>query len=208
MAISYPLSLPTTIGIAQIELRAVNAVALSRSPFTFASQAHEYAGKMWQADVTLPPLKRDLAESWISFLMSLKGQRGTFFLNDPAAVTPRGSARNADTVTINGSTTSGNTLDIQSAPLSTTDYLKAGDYMQIGIGTSRQLFKVLTDVDTDGNGTATVDVCPNVRTTIVDNAPVTFESAKGVFRLSSNETSWSVNEASTYGITFGAMEAV
>lgn len=208
MAISYPLSLPTTIGIAQIELRAVNAVAYSRSPFTFAGQAHEYAGKMWQADVTLPPMKRDLAEAWIAFLMSLKGQRGTFFLNDPAAVTPIGSARNSDTVTINGSTTSGNTLDIQSAPVSTTDYLKAGDYMQIGSGTSRQLFKVLTDVDTDSSGTATVDVWPNVRTSIADNAPVTFESAKGVFRLASNETSWSVNEASIYGITFGAMEAV
>ena len=208
MAINYPLSLPTTIGIAQIELRAVNAVAYSRSPFTFAGQAHEYAGKMWQADVTLPPMKRDLAEAWIAFLMSLKGQRGTFYLNDPAAVTPQGSARNSDTVTINGLTTSGNTLDIQSAPVSTTDFLKAGDYMQIGSGTSRQLFKVLQDVDTDVSGTATVDVWPNVRTSIADNAPVTFESAKGVFRLSSNETSWSVNEASVYGITFGAMEAV
>lgn len=208
MAISYPLSLPTTIGIAQIELRAINAVAYSRSPFTFAGQAHEYAGKMWQADVTLPPMKRDLAEAWIAFLMSLKGQRGTFYLNDPAAVTPRGSARNSDTVTIDGLTTSGNTLDIQSAPTSTTDFLKAGDYMQIGSGTSRQLFKVLQDVDTDASGTATVDVWPNVRTSISDNSSVTFESAKGVFRLASNETSWSVNEASVYGITFGAMEAV
>ena len=208
MAINYPLSLPTTIGIAQIELRAVNAVAYSRSPFTFAGQAHEYAGKMWQADVTLPPMKRDLAEAWIAFLMSLKGQRGTFYLNDPAAVTPQGSARNSDTVAINGLTTSGNTLDIQSAPVSTTDFLKAGDYMQIGSGTSRQLFKVLQDVDTDVSGTATVDVWPNVRTSIADNSPITFESAKGVFRLASNETSWSVNEASVYGITFGAMEAV
>jgi hypothetical protein len=195
-------------GIRSIELRTVNAVAYSRSPFTFAGQAHEYAGKMWQADVTLPPMKRQIAETWVTFLMSLKGQVGTFYLSDPLASTPLGSARNADTVTINGSTTSGNTLDIQSAPVSTTDYLKAGDYMQIGSGTSRQLFKVLTDVDTDGSGTATVDVWPNVRTTIADNAPVTFESAKGVFRLASNETSWSVNEASTYGITFGAIEAV
>ena len=208
MAISYPLALPATNTIRSIELRTVNAVAYSRSPFTFAGQAHEYAGKMWQADITLKPMRRSDAEKWITWLMSLKGQLGTFYLNDPLGCTPLGSARNSDTVTINGSTTSGNTLDIQSAPLSTTDFLKAGDYMQIGSGTSRQLFKVLQDVDTDASGTATVDVWPNVRTSIADNSPITFESAKGVFRLASNETSWSVNEASIYGITFGAVEAV
>ncbi len=208
MSISYPLAMPATNTIRSIELRTINAVAYSRSPFTFAGQAHEYAGKMWQADITLKPMRRSDAEKWITWLMSLKGQLGTFYLNDPLGCTPLGSARNSDTVTINGATTSGNTLDIQSAPLSTTDFLKAGDYMQIGSGTSRQLFKVLQDVDTDASGTATVDVWPNVRTTIADNAPVTFESAKGVFRLASNETSWSVNEASIYGITFGAVEAV
>ena len=208
MAINYPLSLPTTIGIAQIELRAINAVAISRSPFTFDSQVHEYQGKMWQADITLPPMKRDLAEDWIAFLMSLKGHLGTFYLGDPNAVTPRGSARNSDTITVDGATSSGSTINIQSAPLSETNYLKAGDYLQVGSGTNRQLFKVLTNTDTDASGTATVDVWPNVRTSIADNAPVTVESTKGLFRLASNEQSWSINEASTYGITFGAIEAI
>ena len=208
MAINYPISLPTHTGIAQIELRTINAVAYSRSPFTFSGQVHAYAGQMWQADVTLPPMKRDDAEQWVAWLISLKGQLGTFYLGDPNATTPRGSARDADTITVNGATTSGSTIDIQSAPLSQTDYLKAGDYMQVGSGTSRQLFKVLQNVSTDGTGSATVDVWPNVRTSIADNAPVTVQSAQGLFRLSSNETSWSVNEASVYGLTFGAMEAL
>ena len=208
MAISYPLSLLTHTGIASIELRATNAVAYSRSPFTFAGQAHEYAGKMWQADVTLPPMARADAERWVAWLMSLKGQLGTFYLGDPLASTPLGSGRDSDTVLVDGAVSSGNTIAIDSAPVSTTDFLKAGDYMQIGSGTSRQLFKVLTDVDTDGTGSATVDVWPNVRTSISDNSAVTLESAQGVFRLASNETSWSVNEASIYGITFGAVEAV
>ena len=70
------------------------------------------------------------------------------------------------------------------------------------------MFKVLQDVDTDTSGQATVDVWPNVRTSIADNAPVTVQSAKGLFRLPSNEQAWSVSEASVYGITFGAMEAL
>lgn len=208
MAISYPLSLLTHTGIASIELRATNAVEYSRSPFTFAGQAHEYAGKMWQADVTLPPMARADAERWVAWLMSLKGQLGTFYLGDPLASTPLGSGRDSDTVLVDGAVTSGNTIAIDSAPTNRTDFLKAGDYMQIGSGTSRQLFKVLNDVDTDATGSATVDVWPNVRTSISDNAAITLESAQGVFRLASNETSWSVNEASIYGITFGAVEAV
>ena len=148
MAISYPLSLPTSIGIAQIELRATNAVAVSRSPFTYSTQVHAYSGQSWQADVTLPSIRRDLAEEWVAWLISLKGQLGTFYLGDPNAVTPRGSARNTDTILVNGATSSGNTLAIDDSPASQTGYLKAGDYMQVGTGTSSQLFKALADVDT------------------------------------------------------------
>jgi hypothetical protein len=80
--------------------------------------------------------------------------------------------------------------------------------MEIGTGVNRQLFKVLNDVDTDGTGSATVDVWPNVRTSIADDAAVTVQSAQGIFRLASNEQAFSINEASIYGITFGAIEAV
>lgn len=208
MAISYPLSLPTSIGIAQIELRATNAVAVSRSPFTYSTQVHAYSGQSWQADVTLPSIRRDLAEEWVAWLISLKGQLGTFYLGDPNAVTPRGSARDTDTILVNGATSSGNTLAIDSAPASQTGYLKAGDYMQVGTGTSRQLFKVLADVNTNGSGQATVDIWPDVRTTIANNAAVTVENTKGIFRLSSNEQGFSINEASFYGISFGAVEAL
>jgi hypothetical protein len=208
MAISYPLALPTHTGIAQIELRATNAVAYSRSPFTFAGQAHAYAGKAWQADVTLPSMKREDAERWVAWLISLKGQLGTFYLGDPAATTPLGSARDTDTILVDGAVSSGDTIAIDSAPASQTDYLKAGDYMEIGTGVNRQLFKVLNDVDTDGTGSATVDVWPNVRTSIADGAAVTVQSSQGIFRLASNEQSFSINEASIYGITFGAIEAV
>ena len=100
MAISYPLSLPTNVGMASIELRARNTVAVSMSPFTYKQQTHSYDGQMWEADVTLPPMNRDDAESWVSFLMSLKGRAGTFLLYDPSAKSARGTATSA---TVTGS---------------------------------------------------------------------------------------------------------
>ena len=45
MAISYPLTTPTTIGIEQIELRAVNSVITSESPFTYKQQVISHGGQ-------------------------------------------------------------------------------------------------------------------------------------------------------------------
>jgi hypothetical protein len=204
--ISYPLALPTNTRIRSIELRAVNAVAYSRSPFTFAGQAFAYAGQMWQADVTLPPMKRADAEQWVAWLVSLRGSLGTFLLGDPLGATARGVA--TGTPLIKGGSQTGGTIDIDGATSGVTGWLKAGDYVQIGSGGTARLHKVLQDANSDGSGNVTLELWPHVRTAPADNAAVTVSSAKGLFRLASNEQAWSINEASIYGITFSAMEAV
>jgi hypothetical protein len=206
MAISYPLSMPTNTRIRSIELRAVNAVAYSRSPFTFAGQAFAYAGQMWQADVTLPPMKRADAEQWLAWLVSLRGSLGTFLLGDPLGCVARGVA--TGTPLIKGGSQTGGTINIDGATSGVTGWLKAGDYVQIGSGGTARLHKVLQDANSDGSGNVTLELWPHVRTAPADNAAVTVSSAKGLFRLASNEQAWSINEASIYGITFSAMEAV
>jgi hypothetical protein len=206
MAISYPLALPTHTGIRSIELRATNAVAYARSPFTFAGQAFAYAGQMWQADVTLPPMKRADAEQWVAWLVSLRGSLGTFLLGDPLGATARGVA--TGTPLIKGGSQTGGTINIDGATAGVTGWLKAGDYVQIGSGGTARLHKVLQDANSDGSGNVTLELWPHVRTAPADNAAVTVSSAKGLFRLASNEQAWSINEASIYGITFSAMEAV
>lgn len=203
MAITYPLALPSHTGIASIQLMAINSVAYSRSPFTFAGQAHAYAGQMWQADVTLPPMKRADAEQWIAFLVSLRGQFGTFYLNDPSATSPRGTvSTNSD---VNSATGSAGDSTI-SVTITSGETLLAGDYIQIGTTSSRTLHKVL--VDATGTGSAQdIEIWPALREN-KSSAGVNVVNASGVFRLASNEQAWSVNEASIYGITFGAVEAV
>ena len=163
---------------------------------------------MWQATVTLPAMRRAAAEEWIAFLLSLKGQVGTFNLGDPMAETPRGSARNADNISINGALTSGSEIVMDGGVQNQTGYLKAGDYLQIGTGPTQQLFKVLADANTNGTGQITVDVWPNVRTSIANDALVTVQSTKGIFRLQTNETVFNINEMAVYGITFAAIEAI
>ena len=203
MAITYPLTLPSHTGIAQIELRAINAVAYSQSPFTFAGQAHAYSGETWQADITLPPMKRADAEQWIAFLISLRGQYGTFYLGDPSATSPRGTvSTNSD---VNAATGSAGDRTV-SLTITSGETLLAGDYIQIGTTSNRTLHKVLEDVT--GTGAAQdVEIWPALRAN-KSSAGVNILNTTGKFRLASNQQNWSVNEASIYGLTFGAFEAI
>lgn len=194
MALSYPLDTPTTIGIESIELRAVNAVAVSQSPFTYKQQVISHGGQKWEASVSIPSVRRDKAAEWKAMLVGLKGQTGTFLLGDPDYATPQG--------TVSSCTLSGNAGD-ETVTVVMTGTLKAGDYIQLGSGSSAKLHQVLADQDGDGS----LEIWPALRSDY-SSATVTFNNPKGVFRLSNNVTSWSINNASIYGISFEAVEAL
>lgn len=206
MAISYPLTLPSHTGIAQINFRAINTVGMSMSPFTYAQQVVAHSGQRWETDITLPPMKRADAEQWIAWLVSLRGQLGTFTLGDPTGSTPRGSA--GGTPVVNGADQVGGTLAIDGCTASQTGWLKAGDYIQLGSGTTATLHKVLQDANSDGSGNVSLDIWPYIRSAPTDGSTVVTSNTVGKFRLASNEQNWSINEASIYGMTFGAVEAI
>lgn len=208
MAESYPINLPNT-NIAKIRLIANNAVAISESPFTFSQQVYRHQGQSWEADISLPPMKRADAEAWISFILRLRGQFGTFLMGDPSSATPRGSASvAAGTPVVNGASQTGDFLNIDGLPINESGYLLAGDYIQLGSAATATLHKVLEDVNSDGLGAATLNLFPAVRIAPSDGAAITVTNCVGKFRLSGNETMWDVNESSIYGVTFGAVEAI
>ncbi len=206
MAVTYPLSLPTNKGIAQIRLTANNVVGMSMSPFTAKQQVYKYTGQFWEAEISLPPMKRADAEYWISFLLKLNGSYGTFLLGDPNGGTARGIA--TGTPLVNGASQTGQDLITDGWTASQTGILKAGDYIQLGSSSSAQLYKVLDDVNSDSGGNATLTLWPDLRTAPSDNAPITVVNPKGVFRLSTSEQSWNIDEAAFYGLTFAAREVL
>ena len=197
MAISYPLNTPTTIGIESIELRAVNAVAVSQSPFTYKQQVISHQGQIWSASVSIPSVRRDLAAEWKAMLVALKGPVGTFLLGDPDYVTPRGTVSGTPTL-------SGNAGDA-TPTITLTGTLLAGDYIQLGTGSAARLHQVLVDRTAGTN--VELEVWPSLRSTY-SGETVIYSSPKGVFRLGQSTTSWSIDNASFYGISFDAIEAL
>jgi hypothetical protein len=195
MAISYPLNTPTTIGIESIELRAMNAVAISQSPFTYKQQVVAHQGQIWSASVSIPSVRRDLAADWKAMLVALKGSVGTFLLGDPDYATPRG--------TVSGTPTLSGTAGDSTVSVTMTGTLLAGDYIQLGTGSAARLHQVLVDQSGSGN----LEIWPDLRSTY-SGETVIYSSPKGVFRLGNSTTSWSIDNASFYGISFEAIEAL
>jgi len=267
MAISYPLSLPSSFGIGNIILKAKNAVAVTKSPFTFKEQTQQYEGQAWAATVTLPPMKRQDAAAWTAFLMALKGPRGTFLMGDPNCKDPQGNANdliakadslvyslfipsgsdklvdaNGDTFKVNagvdellletgdlllletgdslllepgfpgsvgGSNLSGGEITLTGAQPSVTDFLKAGDYIQIGDDDANPtLHMVLNDADSNASGEITLDIWPEIRGTRAGPVNVYVRNTKGLFRLSSPIQQYEINNISSYGITFDCEEVI
>jgi hypothetical protein len=195
MAISYPLALPSTSDTMAVEMRAINAVATGRSPYTFASQQFAYSGEMWAADLTLKPMRRSNAEKWVAFLLSLRGSYGTFLLGDPFSCAPRGTQSAGITVT--------GAAEARSLTVIMAGSLLAGDYIQIGTGSESTLHKVLADK----TGSGTLEIWPALRKTRTGVAAATTNTV-GLFRLATNETAWTVDNLATFGITIPAVEAI
>lgn len=195
MSISYPLTAPVdTIGLAQIQITPRNAVAISRSPFTFSTQVHAYSGQAWDANVTIANCKREEASEWTSFLTALRGQFGTFLLGDPDGASPQGTSTSA---TITGTSGSG------SVSVTMSGSLLAGDYIQLGLASDATLHKVIQDQTGDG----TLEIWPALRKNRSD-VWATLINPRGLFRLTTNSPSWTINSNSFYNISFQATEAI
>jgi hypothetical protein len=203
MTISYPISLPAAFAMARLTIRANNTVGESVSPFSAAQQVYEHPGQWWEADVQLPPMARADAEDVLAAFLSLRGKYGTFLLAAPNA-TARGAG--GGTPVVDGASQTGHTLAVRGGPLSTTGWLKAGDWLQLGSGSTTRLHKVVADAATDGTGDATLDIWPRLRSSPADGATVTIASCKGLFQLADNRVEYDIEPAMIYGYSFACRE--
>jgi len=132
MTITYPISIPTTPGIKNLRMTPVAVNGVSQDQFTLIQQVQGYPGKRWEIEITLPQMVRGDADKWISFLLQLDGQFGTFLFGDPAAKTPKGT--NLGFPLVDGAAQSGKTLKIKGMGVNETGAYLSGDYFGLGGG--------------------------------------------------------------------------
>ena len=173
------------VGFTSMTMRLRSATAISSSPFTYDQQVYQHQGVCWEAEVTLPPLKRSEAKEVEAFFAALRGQGGTFTMGNPlhdtnATGTITSGTRNATTVT------------------ATVGGAEVGDYFE-----TNGVLYIITAI-----GDSTIDIMPPLRTAISSATIMDFTLPKGSWRLASNEIEWNINRASLYGFTFACVEAI
>ena len=208
MRITYPLELPQVerngviITFSSVKLSAINNVALTSSVWTYKTFTQAHKGQMWKMELSLPVMEREHAMPWIAWLVALKGKRGTFLCGDPSYTEPLGRA--TGNPVINGDQSAGSeTVSVTGWSASTTNILKASDYIQIGT----HLYMCLEDVDSNSSGTAEIPIFPMLRENLTSGTAVITENPKGLFRLATDTNAINVNVAHHYSISFSALEA-
>lgn len=206
MAITFPLSHPLTPGFTGFEMKRIGNVGVAASVFTFKQEVQKHQGQIWAIVATLPQMNRVDAAEWEAFITKLNGPEGTFLIGDPDGQTPRGVA--TGTPLIKGASQLGNSLITDNWTPDITNILRANDYIQLSSGLTTHLHVNLNDVDSDGVGEAILDIWPDLRISPINNDPIIVTSAKGIFRLLSNEFANQINTIKHHSVEFPAIEAI
>lgn len=206
MTTSYPLSIPRPNQVRSLTLRHTVVAGANESPFTKARQVYLWPGERWEAELTLVPLKEKDAGAWRALFMQLDGTVGTFLAGTPARPYSLGVAGwNPGTPLVDGAGQTGESLSIKGLPASRARYLVAGDFIQLGSGSTTRLHMVVADVDSDSSGKATLTLRPRIKTAPADNAAVVVANALGIWSLAAR-FEWPTDNAGLSAITVSLVE--
>lgn len=206
MTIRYPLDFPNDVCFSQINIQLKNSSSKNTSPFSLEEQVYDFGSEIWEISGSLPLLKKEVGEKYASFILSLRGQVGTFLLPISGSYQPRGSW--LGTPVVDGASQTGDELNIKGLTPNQTEVAKAGDFISIGSGVGTRLYKIIADANSNADGEMTVTIVPRLRTSPSDLATVNVNNAKGIFRLTEQTASYSVSLGKRYNISFNCREAL
>jgi hypothetical protein len=188
----------------EIKLRTSSAKNIS--PFSLEEQVYDFGGEAWEFSGQMPTMTRENAAIYTSFIMSLRGQVGTFLMSVPDSKEPLGSW--GGTPVVDGASQTGDELVLRGLPLSVVGCAKAGDYISLGSGSSTRLHRVVVDADSDASGNMTVTMVPRLRQSPADGDTLTFSSAMGLFRQNEQTAGYRARPSSLYSMPISCRESL
>lgn len=133
------VTMPNTPNFVRSNFKLVRTIGTVASPYTGKLRTQEYDGVFWEAVVSLPPMRRNVAKNWQSFLLECNGMVNQFKFADPDALLNQGTYNTDDlkaknrinqTANIELDFSSANTI---TAPNNTTPFANAlvGDFISV-----------------------------------------------------------------------------
>lgn len=204
------LTIPTTPGMKAVQFGLKANTQTFSSPLNSAVQTLELPGALWFGTFSIPPMTVDNLAAWQAFLVGLKGMAGRFYGYDPSRTSPRGIySAVSDTPLVQGASQTGESLITDGWRISGTGLLLPGDYFEVTSGGVKELHMILSQVDSDASGVATLSFGPQLRQSPNDNAAIVLTSPQVEMRLiDDGQALWNVAAANiAQGFSFSGIEA-
>lgn len=179
-------------------LQAVNKIGVTESPFSFAQQIQDYLAERWEGTITTKPLYGADARNMRGFLNSLRGRKGTF-----QAAIPQDFAN--DYSLFADYDPYDQYIQIQDYAATPSFDLDRGIYFQLGTAGDRRLFMMQEDYN--GSTYTQNSIFPRVGQGYYTNYRLYTTNPIGTFRLTDNNTAFSVDVTEGHSFSF-AFESI
>lgn len=160
------LSLPTGIIANACEWLLKSNTQQFTSELNGSVQTVALPGDKWTASLTFSNRTGREARQIYTFVASLRGRSGRFYLTPHDHYEPAGPA--GGTPLVKGALQTGTTLLIDGCTPSITNWLEVGDFFQIG----NELKMLTADASTNVAGETTLHFVPPLRTSPADNSAI------------------------------------
>ena len=168
-------------------------------------QVRQIGSQYFSFTVQMPPLQQEKAQEVFAFLQKQKGSFEDFTIFSP--LDNLGAGKAETDIQVVGAHTSGDaTIALDGFTANQTGALKAGDLVKFA-GHSK-VYMVQNNIDADGSGALTLQISPNLITTLADNEAVTVNKPSFTVYLESNEIMYSTDASGFYSISFDVREVI
>ena len=182
-----------------------NRPTLLNQTLSGKKQVRQIGSQYFSFTVQMPPLQQEKAQEVFAFLQKQKGSFEDFTIVAP--LDNLGAGKAETDIQVVGAHTSGDaTIALDGFTANQTGALKAGDLVKFA-GHSK-VYMVQNNIDADGSGALTLQISPNLITTLADNEAVTVNKPSFTVYLESNEIMYSTDASGFYSISFDVREVI
>ena len=172
-------------------MRPEGNTALSPSPLIASATTLDRGGQKWHATYSYPNVNADKRAILMGLIVRLRGQAHR--LRVPVYDNPKRGAYGGTPLVAGGSQT-GSSIDLDGGLGSTSNWIRAGDYLSIDVNGEHELKMCVEDANSSG-GSITINFEPRLRASPLNNAVVYVEDGslpkpRGIFVLASGSAGW------------------
>ena len=182
-----------------------NRPTLLNQTLSGKKQVRQIGSQYFSFTVSMPPLQQEKAQEVFAFLQKQKGSFEDFTIVAP--LDNLGAGKAETDIQVVGSHVSGDaTIALDGFTANQTSALKAGDLVKFA--NHSKVYMVQNNIDANSSGALTLQISPNLVTTLADNEAVAVNKPSFTVYLESNEIMYSTDASGFYSISFDVREVI